>query len=162
RRVAEAERPLALVVSALGDTTEWLLEAGRAAAAGDEPGARAGLERALGLVRTRGVELLGAAALGELEASWAEIFEDGGRAISAPPAARSPAPAPLDGLLSVGERLSSQLLARALRAAGLPGVPVDAREIFRTDDRHGDATVDVGASLPLVRERSARWDRQIP
>ena len=27
RRVAEARRPLALVVSALGDTTEWLLEA---------------------------------------------------------------------------------------------------------------------------------------
>ena len=42
RRVAEARRPLALVVSALGDTTEWLLASGRAAAAGDRDRGRRG------------------------------------------------------------------------------------------------------------------------
>ena len=160
RRVAEAGRPLALVVSALGDTTEWLLEAAGAAAAGDELRARTGLERALRLVRDRGAEVLGAAGLAALEASWAEVHADGGRALSS--ISRAPGPAPLDLLLSVGERLSAPLLAAALRAAGLPGVAVDARDLFCTDRRHGDATVDLAASLPLVRGRLAQWEGVIP
>lgn len=162
RRVAEAQRPLALVVSALGDTTEWLLEAGRAAAGGDAAGARAGLEHALSLVRARGAEVLGPEALAALQRPWADILEDGASALSALGAARQLAPAPLDLLLSVGERLSSQLVAAALRAAGMPGLAVDAREIFRTDARHGDATVDLGASLRPVLERRAHWEAQIP
>jgi aspartokinase/homoserine dehydrogenase 1 len=162
RRVAEAERPLALVVSALGDTTEWLLEAGGAAAAGDEARAGEGLERALGLVRARGAEVLGPEALERLEPSWQEVVADGARAISAIARARAPAPVPLDLLLSVGERLSAPLVASALRAGGLPGLAVDARELFRTDARHGDATVDLAASLSLLRERVPEWEGQIP
>ncbi|HUM11386.1 MAG TPA: aspartate kinase [Myxococcaceae bacterium] len=162
RRVAEAERPLALVVSALGDSTEWLLDAGAAAAAGDAVRARAGLDRVLELARTRGAEVLGPEALEELERPWAEIVEDGGRALATLREAGPNTFVALDLLLSVGERLSSQLVAAALRARGLPGLPVDAREIFRTDDRHGDASVDLGASLRPVLERRAHWEGHIP
>ena len=109
RRVGEARRPLALVVSALGDTTEWLLEAAGAAAAGHELRARSGLDRALHLVRERGAEVLGPAGLATLEAPWAEVLADGARALSA--IATAPGPAPLDLLLSVGERLSAPLVA---------------------------------------------------
>ncbi|RPH69073.1 MAG: aspartate kinase [Myxococcaceae bacterium] len=162
RRVAEARRPLALVVSALGDTTEWLLEAGRAAAAGDETQARATLERALGLARARAAEVLGTEDRVELERAWAPILEDAGRTLSTLASARSLLPAALDLLLSVGERVSSQLVAAALRARGVPGIAVDARDVFRTDDRHGDATVDLGASLGPVQERRADWERHLP
>ncbi|MGZ3480178.1 MAG: aspartate kinase [Myxococcaceae bacterium] len=162
RRVAEAQRPLAVVVSALGDTTEWLLEAGRAAAAGDEVRARDGLDRALALVRTRGAEVLEPQLLANLERSWAEIVADGVGAVADLGEARALVPAALDVLLSVGERLSSQLVAATLRASGLAGLAVDAREIFRTDDRHGDASVDLGASLRPVLERRAQWENQIP
>ncbi|MGZ6133847.1 MAG: aspartate kinase, partial [Myxococcaceae bacterium] len=162
RRVAGAARPLAVVVSALGDTTEWLLEAGRAAAAGDEARARDGLDRALALVRTRGVEVLEPQPLADRERSWAEIVADGVGAVADLGEARALVPAPLDALLSVGERLSSQLVAATLRASGLAGLAVDAREIFRTDDRHGDASVDLGASLRPVLERRAQWENQIP
>jgi len=58
RRVGEAPRPLVLVVSALGDSTEWLLDAGRAAATGDETGATTGVAQALALARGRAAELL--------------------------------------------------------------------------------------------------------
>jgi aspartokinase/homoserine dehydrogenase 1 len=160
--VAEAERPVALVVSALGDSTEWLLDAGAAAVAGDAVRARASLERVLALVRARGAEVLGPEALGELERPWADIVEDGARALATLREAGATTPAALDLLLSVGERLSSQLVAAALRASGLPGLAVDAREIFRTDDRHGDASVDLGASLRPVLERRAHWERHIP
>ena len=65
-------------------------------------------------------------------------------------------------MLSVGERLSSQLVAAALRARGLPGLAVDARDVFRTDARHGDATVDLGPSRRLVLARRADWERHVP
>lgn len=162
RRVAEARRPLALVVSALGDTTEWLLEAGRAAAAGDGTGAAAAVGRALALARTRAVEVLGPGGSEELEAPWAPILDDAARALSALSSARALEPASLDLLLSVGERLSSQLVAAALRARGLPGLAVDARDVFRTDARHGDATVNLGPSRRLVLARRADWERHVP
>ena len=117
RRVAEAGRPLALVVSALGDTTEWLLESGRAAAAGDGTGAAAAVGRALALARTRAAEVLGPGGREELEAPWAPILDDAARALSALSSAQAVEPASLDLLLSVGERLSSQLVA----AASAPG-----------------------------------------
>ncbi|HET9157155.1 MAG TPA: aspartate kinase [Myxococcaceae bacterium] len=162
RRVAEAPRPLALVVSALGDSTEWLLDAARAAAAGDGTQAAAGVARALALARTRAGEALGPAELQQLESHWASIVDDAARALSALSSARTLVPAPLDLLLSVGERLSSELLAAALRARGLPGLAVDARDVFRTDERHGDATVDLGTSRRLVLERRADWERHLP
>ncbi|HET9035335.1 MAG TPA: bifunctional aspartate kinase/homoserine dehydrogenase I, partial [Myxococcaceae bacterium] len=162
RRVAEGQRPLALVVSALGDTTEWLLEAGRAAAAGDESRARGLLERALTLARCRAAEVLGAEDRVELELAWATLLEEAGRTLSILGSARSLVPAAVDLLLSVGERVSSQLVAAALRARGVPGLAVDARDVFRTDGRHGDATVSLEASLGPVWERWGDWERQVP
>src|SRR5262249_61171695 len=123
------------------------------AAAGDETRAAAGVAQALALGRARAGEVLGPRELLELESSWSPIVEDAARALSALSSARTVMPAPLDLLLSVGERLSSQLVASALRARGLPGLAVDAREVFRTDERHGDATVDLGTSRSLVLER---------
>ena len=162
RRIAEAPRPLAVVVSALGDTTEWLLEAGRAAAAGDETRAVAEVERAFTLARTRAAEVLDPGALGELERVWRPLLGDAGRAISALVGARAFDPAMLDLLLSVGERASSELVAAALRAQNLPGLAVDTRDVFVTDGRHGDATVNLDRSLRSVLERYARWERHVP
>ncbi len=162
RRVAEGQRPLALVVSALGDTTEWLLEAGSAAAAGDETRARGLLERALALARTRAAEVLGADDRVELELAWATLLEEAGCTLSILGSARSLVPAAVDLLLSVGERVSSELVAAALRARGVPGLAVDARDVFQTDGRHGDATVSLEASLGPVWERWGDWERQVP
>jgi len=162
RRVAEAPRPLAVVVSALGDTTEWLLEAGRAAAAGDEARATAEVERAFALARTRATEVLDPEPLLELERAWRRILSDAGRAISALVAARTSVPSMLDLLLSVGERASAELVAATLRGRGLPGLAVDARDIFVTDGRHGDATVDLDRSLRSVLERYPGWERHVP
>ena len=162
RRVGEAPRPLVLVVSALGDSTEWLLDAGRAAATGDETGATTGVAQALALARGRAAELLDPRTLAELETAWAPVVDDAARALAALSSAHELVPASLDLLLSVGERLSSQLVSAALRAQGLPGLAVDAREVFRTDARHGDATINLEASRDLVRERLAEWERHLP
>ena len=121
RRVAEAERPLALVVSALGDTTEWLLEAGRAAAAGDEvAGARRRSTRALALARSRGRR---GARPRRARRGWSGpgreiVVEGAARALALLRCARARVPAALDLLLSVGERLSSRARGRGAPVAG--------------------------------------------
>src|SRR5204863_9579170 len=42
----------------------------------------------------------------------------------------------LDAVAASGELLSSRLVAAAMRAAGLPAVWVDARDVVLTDERH--------------------------
>ena len=58
-------------------------------------------------------------------------------------------PRTVDAILSLGERLSSPLLVRALREAGLSAVCADSRTFVITDNEHGCA-------LPLMEEIAAR------
>ena len=67
-----------------------------------------------------------------------------------------------DYVLSTGERVSVQLVAAALRAATLPAVAVDARDFIRSDDRHGEANVDLATTRGLLREAAGQWRGQVP
>jgi aspartate kinase len=58
-----------------------------------------------------------------------------------------------DELSAAGEDLSVELMAAALRQAGLPAQVVDARTVIRTDDRHGGAIPRDEDTTRLVRER---------
>jgi aspartokinase/homoserine dehydrogenase 1 len=218
RRIAEAERPLAVVVSALGDTTDWLLAAARAQVQGDSAGARAWLGRAeelaqaqaatvlppagqatfrealsgplaeaeralqrIGAIASRGragPRSLGAAAAPEALSSPRPEAAAGDAAspaldaadldqVPSAPAARHPGtplpdPVALDTLLSVGERISATLVARALQAVGVPALTVDARDFLATDDRHGDATVFLTESAEQLDQSRQDWGERIP
>jgi aspartokinase/homoserine dehydrogenase 1 len=61
-------------------------------------------------------------------------------------------PRTLDHVLSFGERLSTTLVAGGLRERGLPARAVDSRELVVTNDRYGEAAVDMAAT----EERVAR------
>ncbi len=52
----------------------------------------------------------------------------------------------LDQVLSFGERLSSQLVAGGLRARGVDARAVDSSDLVVTDERHGEAEVDMAAT----------------
>lgn len=56
-----------------------------------------------------------------------------------------------DRILSFGERLSAVLMAGALRKRGLDARTVDPTELIVTDDRHGTARADRGATERRVR-----------
>lgn len=56
-----------------------------------------------------------------------------------------------DELLSWGERLSSHIVAAALRADGLPSRWVDARRCIRTDEEHGRAEPRLDATREACR-----------
>lgn len=62
-------------------------------------------------------------------------------------------PALYDRIISEGERLSVPLLAYALRSAGVAAHAQDSAALIRTDDTHGDATVDFETTTAQVR----RW-----
>lgn len=126
-------RPL-VVVSAVGDTTDRLLEAAEA-----EPGQGSRLLRDLhneteALARTvLPTQSVGAYLHGvfqEAAGRLPSLGREGGRL--APSAA-------LDALLACGERISSRLIALALRERGLPATDLDSRRLFVTEARHGGA-----------------------
>lgn len=58
-----------------------------------------------------------------------------------------------DALLSLGEMLSSRLVAAALRACGTPAAWIDPREILATDATHGAAIADEAETAKRVAAR---------
>lgn len=132
-------RPVA-VVSAPAGVTEQLDEAAREAAAG-----RFGGERVRIRLRTllRQLELeseLLDRLLGELFGVLNALRERG----RVDPAAR-------DFVLSLGERASARIVARALRASGREATPVDAFDLgLTTDSNHGSARPMPGAAAVLA------------
>ena len=135
RAASDGARPV-VVTSALSGVTDGLLEAVRAASGGDADGALRMAEDLL--ARHRGVadSLLGAAGRVEMDAACeraAARLADLFRVIRDHPGTRR---ALQDEVVSYGERLSSRLLALALREAGLDVTRIDARACIRTDDAY--------------------------
>ena len=153
-RLAEAaarQQPTIVVVSALGGTTDLLIEAGRAAAAGlsDYRTHLRQLElRHLEAVRSllpvsKQSEVLSfvKSYCNELETLCDGIF-----------ALSELSDRTLDRLMSYGELLASGLLAAALRSHGTPHLRHDSRQLIRTNSQHGFAAVDVALTNLQIRE----------
>jgi aspartokinase/homoserine dehydrogenase 1 len=161
RRIAEAERPLAVVVSALGDSTDWLFAAAKAWREDDRMAADAWLARVGELAWERAADVLPAAARLELQPALDKLQAEAERTLQLL-GGPVPDPAALDLLLSVGERLSAMVVARALDASGVPALAVDARDFLATDGRHGDATVDLVESRALLHREIPAWGDRVP
>jgi len=145
RLVRAEERPVAVVVSAMGDTTDRLLLAGVLASEGDEDGARAQIdhvERAHLAVSDD--EELRAEVTGRAEELRALLH---GVALLREQTPRSRAL-----LASFGERLSAPLAAAVLREAGRSARWVDARAFVRTDDQWEAGRVDRAVTRAQGRE----------
>jgi aspartokinase/homoserine dehydrogenase 1 len=139
---ALAQGPVVLVVSALGGTTDALIGAGRAAAAGNEA-FRATL-RQLEARHLTAAEALLPSVESQLEiqpwltAQFTELalLADGIFALG------ELSPRTLDRLMSYGELLSSRLVVAAFQARGLAATWADSRQLIRTDSRFGMAQVE--------------------
>jgi aspartate kinase len=150
-----ARQPV-VVVSAMGKTTNKLLEFAEHARRGD----RYLGSRCLDEVQDHHFEVAGQVANGDalqrietlLQRSFRDLrvilFEvaDEGREVT---------PALLDTIASFGEQMSSEIVAAALESAGIPSVHLDARQVILTDNRHTEAK-------PLYWESYARLRRVIP
>jgi aspartate kinase len=141
-----------VVVSAIGETTDRLVEALERAAAGEEPRALSALARL-----RRDTERLVRDFFGEraaaVEAEIAPYFDELSRMARAVAVLRSVPPAGRDHFLAHGEMAAGIVVSRALAARGLPAVAVDSRELLVTDDRFGRAQPDRDETERRVRER---------
>ncbi len=147
-------RPV-VVVSAMGKTTDGLLAAASDAAAGRREQA---LERLDGLRRFHIREALPPAPEQEraaLEEFIEEHFRELAELLRGLAVLGELTPRSLDAVASYGERLSSRILAAALRGQNLDSVDLDARRLIATDNRHTQAT-------PLLAQTYARLSEAIP
>jgi aspartokinase/homoserine dehydrogenase 1 len=150
RILADHERgPTAVVVSAMGDTTDWLLEAAALAAKGDLTSAERVVDRVSDLATSNGLAVLSRFAQTRPVASQPS-FTPLARELLSPlrqlllgiSLLREQTHQATDLVLSFGERLSATFVAEIVTALGVPGLFVDARSWMVTDDTFGAAVVD--------------------
>ena len=158
--------PVAVVVSAMGTTTDELHQAVRLAAAGDLDGAIALQDRIADRALGTSMAVLGSARLPEDRPPPAQrvrtILESLGHLLRGVSLVRERTPQTVDHVLAYGERLSAALVADLLVARGLPGLAVDARTWLRTDDAFGRAHVDREATRAAVERLAPDWEGHIP
>ena len=149
RRTSE-DGPVAVVVSAFGGVTNRLLEATDLAAARDSAYREVWQE----LSERHGTAAQALAADAErvaLGMLLEERFEDLGDLLHGVFLLRESSPRTRDAILAYGERLSSEVVAAALRASGVPASAVDSRELVVTDDTFGRAQVDFDTTYPRIQ-----------
>ncbi len=160
--VAAAPRPLALVVSALGDSTDWLILAARSAEEGNISQARGQLTHVRELATATARSVLNSQGQKGVKHDLDEILTPVERLLSGIELTRECSPRTLDSIISVGERISVALLARALTERNVPAIPVDARDFVVTDNTFGAATVDKAETAVRFATVQAKWTGSVP
>ena len=144
-----AERRPVVIVSAMGKTTDRLLEAGDAAVAGKLDESLAQLET----LKSFHVKEAGAVApddaRDELNAHLNGHFDELAELLKGLTIIGEMTPRSIDALSSYGEQLSSFVITLALRARGLDAAHVDSRRVIVTNDRFSEAS-------PLLEQTNAR------
>jgi aspartate kinase len=148
---AASERP-AVVVSAMGKTTNRLVEALDFAVAGDERSAVERVSRVRRDTLATVQEFFGRDAE-RVARRLAGNFEELDRMTRAVAALRLVPPASRDQFLAHGELVASVVAVEALALHGLPAVWVDAREVLITDVRFGRAQPDFAEIARRAEQR---------
>lgn len=149
RRAARTKR-VVVVVSAMAGVTNTLVRAAERAEAGDSGTVRAILND-LRAQHFAAAEALTAAGSGRelLMLKLKQLFDDCERLCEGTVLLRQLTPRARDAVWSLGERLSSPILAAALAAAGTQAETVEATDVIVTNGHHGGAD----PLMDLTREK---------
>jgi aspartokinase/homoserine dehydrogenase 1 len=161
---------IALVVSAMGDTTDWLIESVETAATGNHEAAEAVLDRIAelattgGLLTLQGIERDDGALTErpEIIGLVRETLTPLRRLLYGVSLVREVTPQTLDLVMSFGERLSAAVISALLNAMGQKALFLDARDWTVTDNSFGNGVVDWEASQARLDELSAAWGDVTP
>ena len=155
--VRHEAQPSVVVVSALAGVTDALLTLADLARAGE----RSEVDRAIGLLQERHLELANSVADRARRALVAEavnrMFDELRADVAMIEESRGASPGMLDRLAASGELLSSRIVASALAGAGLPAAWVDARRVIVTDDVHTRAVPQMEATCQSVGRELAPY-----
>jgi len=151
--VKQSERSPVLIASAMGDTTDDLLETAETAAAGDRNGAK----EKLAAVRKRHIEAARAFLAGDNHERCVETiesyFRELGSMVTGLALLREITPRSRDLILSFGERLSTLLITHRAWERGLAAELLDTREFVKTDDTFGHAVPIEDLTNRLIKEK---------
>ena len=156
------ERQPIVVVSALGGTTNKLLQIAEQAAKGQLIGALSAVEglRDRHLAQTEALLRDDPAASADVAGELSAMFDELAALAEALKTLGDLTPRSLDAIASLGEQLSSVLVVAAFQRHGLPAEHVDARKVMLTDAQYTRAEPQPEAIaeaaqrlvMPLVRE----------
>lgn len=155
--IGEAQEERVVVVSAMGKTTNRLLESARLAAEGRQSEALEALvrlqEETLAIVQPLLADtIFETGTTAQLSLLFQELIKTVWALAETGLTAQAS-----DEVASFGERISSYLVSAVLNASGLPSEHIDAPTVIRTDDRFGQAAPDYLETNRLLEERwSAR------
>jgi aspartate kinase len=148
----QLDRRPAVVVSAMGKTTNGLLECARLAASGDLVSAMSKLE----VIAEHHFKTADQLALSEekepLRLALGNRFGEIGATLEEIKRAGRITPRLSDAISSNGELLSSPVVAAAFRAEGIKGLWVDVRPMMRTNDDFTRAAVQFDIANPKLKE----------
>jgi aspartate kinase len=147
----QERRPI-VVVSAMGKTTNNLLQAAHEAAAGRRDQALTLIDELRSQHLTHGLGLAGAFSA-ELDRYIRAHFEWLDELVKGLSVVGELSPRSTDAIASVGERLSSLVVSFAFRAAGLESRHVDSRSVMMTDDKFMHATPLMEETYALLQEK---------
>jgi len=150
-RTYQSRRPI-VVVSAMGKTTNKLLQAAQEAAAGRRDQALTLIDELRTQHLTHGLALAGTFSA-ELDRYIRTHFEWLDELVKGLAVVGELSPRSTDAIASVGERLSSLVVSFAFNAAGLPSKHVDSRSVMLTDDRFTHATPLLEETYALMAEK---------
>lgn len=162
----ERERgSLAVVVSAMGDTTDWLIEAMDHAAAGSLSEAEKIVDRIGDLATSTALMILrevdssdkALAAISQISGTVRELLAPLRQILLGVSLLRERTAQSLDLVMSFGERLSATVITALLQAHGLHAIYLDARTWTVTDRTFGQAKVDRDASQQRLDLLKAQW-----
>lgn len=160
-RVAEiiAERAksceIVVVVSAMSGVTDMLIRAGTEASQGDRDHWKGVRQTLAQRHREVADNLLSAAEQAAVLPRLVESIADFENLCSGFSLVREVTPRAMDTLSSLGEVMSSGLIAAILRSQGIPAEAVDATELIVTDDEFGNATPLFSETETKTRSRLA-------
>lgn len=146
------KRQPVVVVSAMGKTTNKLLEAAREAAAGRREQALTIVDELRAHHLTHGLALAGSAAA-ELDRYIRTHFEWLDELVKGLSVVGELSPRSMDAIASLGERLSSLVVSFAFRSAGIRTQHVDSRRVMITDDRFTQAQPLLDETYDSLRQR---------
>jgi aspartokinase/homoserine dehydrogenase 1 len=163
--VEEREQgPIAVVCSAMGDTTDWLLEAVDHAVEGNLDGAEKAVDRIADLATSHALGVLdGLAADGpgpsstKLTPIVGDMLDPLRKLLLGVSLLREKTDQTLDLVLSFGERLSATIVTELVVSRGLEAVFVDSRDWAVTDATFGNARVDWEATRAKVDNVRQGW-----
>lgn len=152
---ARLDRQPVVVVSAMGKTTNRLLEIATAAAEGKQNEALKLLSDLKEYHRREATPVIKSDDAAELEQILTDHFGELQDYVAQIAEVEEFSPRLVDSVSSLGERISSRILTLVFRHFGIDAVHLDARHVIVTDSRHTQAS-------PLLKKTYARLAQTIP